>query len=73
METDYTKKCKNLSQLRKQAVGNPPFKESVADSIAPVKILLPGITQLNGEQFVMSSSALDSEIDNLWSSCPYNL
>ena len=62
------KKCNNNSQLRKQAEATPAFKESVADSIAPVKILLSRITQrlqLKGEPFVVSTAALSSDIDNL--------
>ena len=59
------KKCNSLSQLRKQAETTPAFKESVADSIAPVKVLLSRVTQrleLKGEPFIVSAAALSGDI-----------
>ena len=61
--------CKSLKDLREAAKKNSEFHDGVADSVAPVKVLLSqvfGRLQLKGEKIEASEAATQSDIDNLW-------
>ena len=66
-ESDVTR-CKNMSQLRKEAEKNSNLKDSTLDSIAPVKVLMSTVFQwleLKGKKIESFTSATEEDIEEL--------
>ena len=62
-------RCNSLKALRAVAQQKLDFVSAVADSIAPVKILLSDIArrlELKGEKFQVFTAATASELDSFW-------
>ena len=59
-----------MSQIRELALKKPSIKESLLDSVSPVKVTLSDIAQrleLKGNKFSVGTAASDAEINALWS------
>ena len=62
-------RCNSLSDLRRVSKEYPDFVSAVADSLAPVKIMLTDIflrLELKSKKFSVFSSATPGEIDSFW-------
>ena len=62
-------RCNSLKALRAVAQQKPDFVRSVADSLAPVKILLSDIArqlELKEKKFKVFTAATASELDAFW-------
>ena len=69
-EEEQLQKCGSISQVRELAQ-KQGLKESIIDSVAPVKALLSGIArrlELKGEKFVVDLPATEQKISEVWSS-----
>ena len=59
-----------MSQIRELSLKKPPIKESLLDSVSPVKVILADIAQrleLKGKKFSVGTAASEAEISDLWS------
>ena len=63
-------RCTTMSQVRELALKDPSIKESLLDSVSPVKVTLADIAQrleLKGKKFSVGAAASEAEISDLWS------
>ena len=69
VETEI-QRCTTMSQIRELALKKPSIKESLLDSVSPVKVTLADIAQrleLKGKKFSVGTAASEAEISDLWS------
>ena len=69
VETEI-QRCTTMSQIRELALKKPSIKESLLDSVSPVKVTLADIAQrleLKRKKFSVGTAASEAEISDLWS------
>jgi len=69
IKEEAVRKCSSLSEIRELANKNPEVKESLIDSMSPVKIMLTNVAnrlEWKGNKFIVDTAATTDSLAELW-------